>query len=353
MSSNKKSITNEKELFKIVTQHVLPEYNLKNAQVEQIKIKETDKHRAVYKISTTTKTYCLKKIYFDEKHLLFMYSAMQWLHKNNFNVPILLKTKTRNRFVKKNNLIFILTPWVPGSKCDSDNQEHLNKASGNLALMHKATINFTPIEGSYIKQGYDNLYISINKHFNKLLICYNLANKKKDRFSKIFLEYFEDNIELAKFALEVSSSINFENLSKSLCHGDYVNKNLLINDDNIYMIDFDKCSYNYSMTDLSYFLRRLLKRSDTNWNFETAKNIIMSYNKNKPLTKDDIKYLMVYLAFPQKYWRTSRDYFASISKCNKKASRESLLSTVAKTPNQKIMVERFKTFFYHEFHIIF
>ncbi|MGL5575612.1 MAG: CotS family spore coat protein [Sarcina sp.] len=353
MSSNKKSITTEKELLKIAVQHVLPEYSLTNVNIEQIKIKETEKHRAVYKVSKNSKVYCLKKIYFDEKHLLFMYSAMQWLYKNNFNVPILLKTKTGNRFVKKNNFVFILTPWVPGHKFDFDNQEHLNKASKNLALIHKATINFIPIKGAYIKKGYDNLYISINKHFNKLLTCYNLANKKKDRFSKIFLEHFEDNIELAKFALEVSASINTEKLSTSLCHGDYVSKNLLLNDDNVYMIDFDKCSYNYSMSDLSYFLRRLLKRNDTNWNFEIAKEIIISYNENKTLTDDDIKYLMVYLAFPQKYWRTSRDYFASISKCNKKTSREALLSTVSKTPNQKKMVEKFKIFFAKEFNINF
>ncbi|MGL4760267.1 MAG: CotS family spore coat protein [Sarcina sp.] len=353
MSSNKKSISTEKELLRLAIDFVLPKYQIKNATVEQIKIKNTDKHRAVYKVSTPTNTYCLKKVYFDEGRLLFMYSAMQWLYKNGFNVPALIKTKSGNRFVKTNNLIFILTPWVPGSKCDFDNLKHLTKAAENLALIHKATFSFVPIKGCYEKKRYDNLYISINKHFNKLLTCYNLANKKKDRFSKIFLEYFDDNISLAKFAVEVASSINFDNLSKSLCHGDYVNKNLLINDDEIYMIDFDKCSYDYSMSDLSYFLRRLLKRSDTNWDFSIARNIIMTYNKNNKLSDDDLKYIMVYLAFPQKYWRTSRDYFASISKCNKKSSKESLLSTVAKTPNQKQMVEKFKSFFYEEFNLKF
>ncbi|WP_297517491.1 CotS family spore coat protein [uncultured Clostridium sp.] len=353
MNGNKKSISSEKELLKLATDYVLPEYQIKDATIEQIKIKNTEKHRAVYKVSNATESYCLKKIYFDEKKLLFMYSAMQWLHKYGFNVPILMKTKTGSRFVKTNNFIFILTPWVPGGKCDFDNLEHLTLAAKNLALVHKATVNFIPIKGCHEKKGYDNLYISISKHFNKLLACYNLANKKKDRFSKIFLEHFDDNIELAKFALEISSSIDFDNLSKSLCHGDYVNKNLLVDIDNIYMIDFDKCSYDYSMSDLSYFLRRLLKRSDTNWDFKIAKNIIMSYNSKKALTVDDLKYLMVYLSFPQKYWRTSRDYFASISKCNKKSSRDSLLSTVAKTPNQRLMVEQFKVFFSEEFNIIF
>lgn len=353
MSANKNSNSSEKEFFKIATDTVLPQYNLKFDNIEQIKLKDTDKQRVVYKVTAGNFTYCLKKIYFDEPQLLFMYSAMQWLHKNNLKVPILLKDKFGNRFVKANNFLFILTPWVPGIKCDFDNLEHLNLAAKNLALVHRCSKSFFPIEGSELKKRYDNLYISINKRFNKLLSCYNLANKTKDKFSKIFLSAFENNIQLARFALEVASTINFSNLSKSLCHGDYVNKNLLINNADIYMIDFDKCSCDYCMADLSYFLRRLLKRSDTNWNFDIAKAIILSYDTHNQLTTDDIKYLMVYLSFPQKYWRVSRDYFASIGKCNKKSSREALLSATSKTDNQVIMVEKFKVFFLEKYNINF
>ncbi|MGL5634596.1 MAG: CotS family spore coat protein [Sarcina sp.] len=353
MSVEKKTIIDEKTLLKIVKNHVLPEYNIVNPTITQIKIKNTDKHRAVYKIHSNNFTYCLKKIYFNEQRLLFMYSSMQWLHQYGFNVPLLLQDKHGNRFVKSHNFLFILTPWLPGEKCDFNNIDHLLKAAENLGSIHAKTQNFSPIKGSEKKEGYSNLYISINKHFNKLLTCYNLANKKKDKFSKIFLEHFDTNIELARFALEVSSTINFNGLSKSLCHGDYVNKNLLIHENKISMIDFDKCVLDYSMVDLTYFLRRLLKRSETNWNFEIAKNIILAYDKKNPLNKEDIKYLMVYLAFPQKYWRISRDYFASISKCNKKNSREALITTVQKTSNQLAMVERFKIFFEKEYDITF
>lgn len=353
MRSNKISNTTEKELFKIARDYVLPNYNLKDATIEQIKIKDTLKHRAVYKISDGTNHYCLKKIYYNEDKLLFMYSVLEWLHRANFNVPKLLKSKNNNIFVNVNGLIFILTPWIPGTKCDLDNIDHLSKASKNLALLHQNTKEFVPIEGSFIKKGYDNLYISINKHFNNLLTSFNSANKRKDTFSKIFLASFDENIELAKFALHVSSTINFDNLSRSICHGDYVNKNLLLTSKGISMIDFDKCSYDYSMTDVSYFLRRLLKRNDTKWNFEIAKNIILSYNKIHKLTDDDLKYIMVYLAFPQKYWRISRDYYSSISKCNKNASKETLLNTTEKTPYQVELVKKATVFFADEFNIYF
>lgn len=353
MSSNITSTMNEKELFKIARDYVLPNYNLKDATIEQIKIKDTLKHRAVYKISSGSNTYCLKKIYYTEDKLLFMYSVLEWLHRSNFNVPKILKTKNNNICVNINGLIFILTPWIPGTKCDLDNIDHISKASKNLALLHQNTKEFFPIQGSFIKEGYANLYISINKHFNNLLSSFNSANKRKDSFSKIFLSTFDENIELAKFALYVSSTINFDNLSRSICHGDYVNKNLLLTDNKISMIDFDKCSYDYSMTDLSYFLRRLLKRNDTKWDFDIAKKIIISYNKINKLTEDDIKYIMVYLAFPQKYWRISRDYYSSISKCNKNASREALLNTNEKTLFQVELVSKAKVFFANEFNIYF
>lgn len=353
MSSNKNSSSSEKDLLKIATEIVLPNYGIHYNTIEQIKLKDTQKQRAVYKIIADDKTYCLKKVYFGEKELLFMYSAMQWLHKNNLKVPVLLKSKSGSRFVSANKFLFILTPWVPGIKCDFDDVIHLSMAAKNLAAVHRCSKDFFPIEGSTLKQRYDNLYISISKRFNKILNCYNLANKTKDKFSKIFLESFDDNIELARFALEVASTINFDNLSRSLCHGDYVNKNLLIDGNDIYMIDFDKCACDYCMADLSYFLRRLLKRSDTNWDFDIAKNILLSYNAENEFTIDDIKYIMVYFAFPQKYWRISRDYYASISKCNKKASRTALLNTVQKTTNQKIMVEKFKLFFQEKYGIKF
>lgn len=353
MSDDKKLLTSEKELLRLARNYVLPEYNLQDCSIEQIKIKNSAKHRAVYKVKSEDKEYCLKKVYYDEKKLLFMYSAMEWLFRAGFKVPRILATRNNNRYVKINGLLFILNSWVPGSKCDFDNLEHLNIASETLALMHKSAKDFVPIKGSHLKTGYDNLYISINKHFNQLLSSYNQANKKKDKFSRIYLDYFPQNIELAKFALEVSATINFDKLSRSLCHGDYVNKNLLFNDKEVYIIDFDKCSYDYCMSDLSYFLRRLLKRGETKWDFEIAKNIILNYNKANPLTQDDVKYLMVYLSFPQKYWRTSRDYYSSISKCNKSASKKMLLDTVLKTSYQAELVENMKDFFLEKFNIQF
>lgn len=337
-------------LYSTIKETILPLYNLQDASIEQVKFKDTDKQRAVYKVTYNDTSYCLKKVYYDEGNLLFVYSAMEWFYLNNINVPKLLPTVTKSRFVKYNNMIFILTPWVAGIKCDFDNMDNILSSAKNLANMHKVSYNFYPIDGSTIKQGYDNIYISITNHFHKILTCYNNAiQSKKDPYSKLFLSCFESNSSLAKFSSDVSSSINFDNLTKTLCHGDYVNKNILFEDDKLWVIDFDNCCYNYISHDISYFLRRLLKRNSTRWDIQTAKDVITVYNDINPLNSDDAKYILSYLCFPQKYWRISKDYYSNSKKDSPSIYIEAMKNIVDKTASQLEFAKELEDFMMSKF----
>ena len=83
---------NEKKIIDInnIKQNILPKFFLDNAQITMVKFKDTSKQRAVFKVTLNQKNYCLKKVYYDESNLLFVYSAMEWLYRNNIKVPKLL-----------------------------------------------------------------------------------------------------------------------------------------------------------------------------------------------------------------------------------------------------------------------
>lgn len=329
---------------------VLPYYDLEESKVTAIKFKDTDKQRAVYKVEHKNKQYCLKKVYFGKEDLLFIYSAIEWLYRNNINVPRILPNKNNGRFINYKDMLFILTPWIDGEKCDYDSYLHLHKACTALALMHNKCNNFSPIEGSVNRSGFNNLYESISKHFHQLLINSNLAFKYGDYFSKLYLKNFENGIHLAKESIEALSKVNRENLNISLCHMDYVNKNLIFDDSsNIWIIDFDKCRMDYTIHDLSYYFRRLLKRDNTNWNIDTALICLKSYEKIRPLNFDEYNYLLGYLAFPQRYWKLSRDYYRNIKKCNKKAFRDILIKSYSNFDSQIKFVEEFKDYIKDKF----
>lgn len=319
----------------IIRQNVLPYYNLQNSKISIVKFKDTDKQRAVYRIDSNEKSYCLKKVYYNIQDLLYVYSAIEWLYRNSIRVPKLLPTVDNNRFVSYQDMLFILTPWIEGEKCNFDNMTHVMISVKKLSALHSTSRNFKPIVGSSLKEGFEDYYISTLKHFQDLLHASNESFKYKDTFSRQFISNFDINLRLAKISLDISNKINTSDLSKSLCHGDYVNKNLIFPTDlDPWVIDFDKCKMDYCAKDLAYFMRRLLKRENTKWDVDLALSVLNTYNESSKLTESDLRYLISYICFPQKYWRISRDYYRNIRKCNKSAFFTLLSNTISKTDFQ-------------------
>ena len=327
---NKPSLSPE-----IIKQTVLPKYDLYNAKISIIKFKDTEKQRAVYRVDYKDKSYCLKKVYYNKEDLLYVYSACEWLYRNNIRVPKLLPTIDHSRFVKYNDMLFILSPWVDGIRCSFDDLNHVIISIQKLSEIHSKTRSFKPILGSSSREGFDDYYISTLRHFEDLLKSSNCAFKYRDKFSRQFISSFDSSLKLAELSLDFASKITSDELSRSLCHGDYVNKNLIFPEDlNPWIIDFDKCRMDYSMKDLGYFMRRLLKRENTKWNIPLAMSILKAYNNISPMTQSDFYYVLSYISFPQKYWKISRDYYKNIHKCNKSAFQTLLNSSINRTDTQ-------------------
>ena len=329
--SSNKNVFNEDN----IRANILPYYNLENAVIKRVKYKDSDKERAVYKIENDSSAYCLKKVYYNEGELLFVYSAIEWLNKNGIKAPRLMPTINNGRYVKYKNMLFILTPWIEGEKCDYNKIDNIMETAAHLGKMHSLSKSFHPISGSTIKIGCEDYYISTLKHFNQILQSYNYASTIKDKFSRLYLQYFDVNLHLAKLSLEMASKCKPKELTVCLCHNDYVNKNLLYdNDNNIWIIDFDKSKIDYAAHDISYFLRRILKRDSTRWNIELTVSSIHNYLKYANLSKSDFYYICAYLCFPQKYWKLSRDYYRNINKCNKSTFYNLFSKSVEKSDSQ-------------------
>ena len=302
-----------------INNNILPLYNLYNSKVALVKFKDTDKQRAVYKITHHNKIYCLKKVYFQLDELLFVYSALEWLYRNTFFVPHLLSSIYGEKYIKIENNYFILTPWLNGEKCDFDNKNHITLSAKALATMHKISYNFYPIIKNKKRIQNYNHYISTLKHFEELISISTFGLKSNYDFSKEFSKEFKTHLSLAEISLMYATKINECNLTTSLCHGDYVNKNIIIDNEKIAVIDFDKCKIGFIANDISYFLRRCLRREHTSWNINVFKNFINNYTSINPLSKSDLYFIISYLAFPQKFWKISKDYyFGKINNSNSK-----------------------------------
>ena len=354
------SITNieKNELIpiNILYSDILSRYNLDIYNVENIKFKDTEKQRAVYKVDTNKGTKCLKKVYYSIGNLLFIYSVIEWLNVKGICTPRFISAKNGFKYIEYKKMLFILTDWVEGRKFEYDNIDDILLAAENLAKIHKYSKGFYPIEGSTINIQAADYVKRYNRYFLQLLESSNSAFRYKDKFSKTFLENFDYNIERAKESFLILSNIQFDkefgdDVSKnSICHLDYVNKNLIITPENkICVIDFDRCAIDYPVHDISSFLKRFLKRRSTNWDFEICKAFIESYEKVRPLSYYEHLCLLSFLMFPQKYWKISRDYYKNINNCNKEAFVTILKKTVEQDEKHMKFCINFKDYIYKKF----
>lgn len=316
-----------------------------NFDVEQIKFKDSKKQRAVYKVTSPDgNSYSLKKVFYGVGELLFIYSAVQWWHEKGINIPIFIPTAKGGRFVNYEKMLFIMTPWIEGHKLDYDCTEDFVLSGENLAYMHKVGSNFRPIEGSSLKSSSSNPAKSITKRTKLLVSNYNQSLGLEDDFSILFREDFESIFKLSELAYKISAKIDVSNLTYSLCHMDYVNKNIIFDGNNkIWVIDFDNCRQTFIGNDICHGLRRYLKRSSTLWNFDLFKIWIETYNKVLPITRDDLLFIFMNLVFPQRIWKVSRDYYRNYRKCNKNTFLKLLQYNLSSLPKKLEFAKLFES----------
>lgn len=318
-----------------IKKNILSNYPYEVIEIIPVKFKDTDKQRAVYKVITSDGPKCLKKVYYDEGTLLFVYSLMHWFFLSGICVPELLPTRSGERFIRYNNSLFIVTNWIDGRKCDYDLEEDVRVAARNLGKMHRVSYGFLPIDGCTVRKGESNWYKTFNRRFLQLLQFANSASKSGDKFSKIFLDNFDYFYERAEHAVSILSSIDNRELMmpadkyNTVCHLDYVNKNLILTESNdLYVIDFDKSKIDIPVHDIGTFLKRILKRKNTSWDFDILTVTLEQYEKERPLTSTELLALFAFLEFPQKYWKVARDYYNNKKRESSKRELTSILSRV-------------------------
>lgn len=310
--------------------YILRNFGMKNFDIYKIKEKFSKKSRIVYKIKYFDSFFCLKQSYLKIEELLFVYSYLNWLNLYGFEVPYFLKSNKGYPFFKFENKFFTLTNWANGKKLDYDNTEECINSVILLAKIHNRSTNIPLIINPNFENNFINTKCKFIKYDRELDDLISFAKLVKDNFSKIFILNFNSAKYLSYIAIKYSSIINFKNLNLSGCHGDYVNKNILIRNNKVIPIDFDRACIDFSVSDLGYFLRRYLRRSNINWNFNFMDLLVKYYNEFNPISLDEYFYLISYLSFPQKFLKISKYYFKNVNYLseNQKLIHEKLLSKI-------------------------
>ncbi|GAA0176842.1 CotS family spore coat protein [Clostridium sediminicola] len=270
--------------------------------------------RSAYKIRTNKGNLCLKKFQHGKFKAKNGWILVNELYKNKFyNTAKFLKTKNNNILIKYKKYFFYVTEWIDGNECDLRDLEEAKNVIKLLANFHLTTnkINTKGMKIPYNVEKWPEIY---NQKLNDFLNYKTLIQGKriKNEFDKKYYDSIDIYYNRGIKTLSLLGDSNYTNYVKevnvanSICHNSYYYQNIIKKDDVYYIIDLDRIVIDLQLVDLCKFISRLMSKSEYNWDFQKAKEILESYMKIKPMSKDELDIMLAMMIFPHKFWKLGR-----------------------------------------------
>lgn len=207
---------------------------------------------------------------------------------------------------------YIVKTYSEGRECSIRDLEECKNAVRNLARLHKAMI-MPPqagTEGTVVRM--DREYEKHNRELKKARRFLRNKSQKND-FEIYLLKYYDSFMEKA---FEIAERWNacqdadyYEQIARAgtWCHGDFQYHNLLLKENDTFVINFEKCACDSQIRDLCHFLRKLLEKSD--WSLALGNSLLEAYQTEKTLSKAELAQLYYRLAYPEKFWKIVNFYY--------------------------------------------
>lgn len=204
---------------------------------------------------------------------------------------------------------YILYDAHLGVECDTKERDEMIAAVKKLAELHIASASYEGEIPEFVKANQNALLFLYEKHNRELnkVKNYIRAKKKKNEFEMLFAKQYERYMQKAGFVTEQLREMQAEAEIIGFCHGDYNQHNVIFTSKEIAIVHFDCFAYQIRVSDLANFLRKMMEKH--NWNTGLGMDLIRAYDGIRRLSAQEMRYLYLYMAYPEKFWKIANHYF--------------------------------------------
>lgn len=256
----------------------------------------------------------LKKSLIAPERVLFVHGAKEHLYNNGFQcIDRFCCTKSGSPYFLLDGICYTVSEFIEGRECNFDNREDVALSSRALAALHNASLGYIPPAGARIQDDIGKIPLYFSKRLEELRKLKKNAAKGKSRFDHLFLQYFDQFYNMGEYVLSQITESCYEALSEKarkdggFCHHDYTYHNIIFNNDDISIINFDYCCFELKVYDIANLLRRKMRKC--NWDISDAAEIIREYRKVGSISDEEFLIMKYILLFPQKFWRVANRFY--------------------------------------------
>jgi CotS family spore coat protein len=276
----------------------------------------------------------------------FVSEVKEHLFSNGFtNIDRNVGTIAGNFSFAFNDQTVYMCDFTGGRECNLDSREETIKSSRLLANMHKASYGFTYSQNSSARSELGKLPGSYKKRLDEIKKLKKNAQKGRMKFDNLVSQNIDYFYEMGEKALGLLNITDYYELveeaqkNRNISHHDFNHHNIYIQDDDMFLINFEYCCFDLKIYDLVNLLRRKMRKC--NWNIDEAAIILNEYNRCEPLNESEMEIMKVMLMFPQKFWRVINKYYNSRKSWSEQSYLLRIQEVIDEAQCHRIFLEKF------------
>lgn len=291
---------------------------LKVLEQYELEVTGTRRGRGAYILETSQGLRILSDYTGSEQKALFQNRVMEQIREGGYEkVDLLIPNKEGNLISRDwEDNKYVVKEWYTGRECDTASENEIMAAVSNLARLHRLMHldgetsfrqNFTAREP--LKE-----IRAQNAEMKKIRSFIRKRNAKGD-FERLFLDcftsYFEQAVEAEKKLVQMEErlSISKSDRQDSVCHGDYNHHHVLMSGYDIATTNFECCRYDFQVSDLYRFMRKILEKHE--WNPRLGMRMLETYVQVRPLPQTERRLLYIRMLYPEKFRKLANYYYGS------------------------------------------
>jgi spore coat protein I len=311
-----------------------------------IKINSITNYRDMFIANTNEGKKLIKISNLKPERINFMAEVKEHLIYNGFlNIDPNIYTNSGATCITYNDQAIYMSRFIEGRECNLDSRDETIKCARLLAYMHKASIGYTCSEKSSARSELGRLPACYRKRLDEIKKLKKDALKGKMKFDSLMCKYVDYFYELGEKALNLLESSEYSELVedakalRNISHHDFNHHNIFIQNEEMYLINFEYCCYDLKTYDLVNLLRRKMRKCQ--WDIGEAAVILNEYSKIESLSDRELKIMKIMLMFPQKFWRVVNKYYNSRKSWSEQSYINRLQEVIDEIPCLNVFLDSF------------
>lgn len=263
------------------------------------------KRSNVYLINGADGAKVLKGLRIGAEQAKSIGELLTFLHGSGLT-PELIRPKSGAAYFWIKGNRYFLTRYLPGREADYYQLQDFQAAIRAMALLHRLSCRFLLSRRHHHQVLKFEPGLIWQKRLREMEICRDRALRLRNDWSREYLRYWYRYWKQAIKAIEDIKESSYEQ-SEVICYHDWAFHNLLINNGEAALIDFDYMIVDHPVHDRANLIGRYLRLHQ--WSREALLKALWNFDRFYPWRVGELRGLRIYLTFPYEFWIWGRQYF--------------------------------------------